>query len=364
MGLSTRRLISSIVLIGALTLSACTRDRETPEPDEATSEPTIAEPAVTIVPTAAATPDATTEPEETETPEVETVAYAVQPGDTVSTIAEAYGTDSQTIREINLLATDDLQVGQLLRVPNVAGIDTPSPADAETEPFVYVVQQGDTLYSIALALGVSPNEIVAANILADPDNLFVGSELIIPGYRPEAGAGGSSVYEYRVQSGDTLSEIALQFGVSMDSIMEANELPNANSLVVDSLLLIPGVAAEAEQSGNSEGSEDRLAVHEVQQGEFLSSIAEQYGVTVQELIQANDIPNPNVLQPGTRLRIPGVSASEAAELNQVVHTVVAGESLSTIAQFYGVDAQLLAQVNGITNPNLVRLGDQLVIPQP
>lgn len=301
-----RALVLTLTL--ALFVSGCTRERATPEPEATPAEASqpVVEPAVTrsTAPAAEATATPTAPP--TETPAAKTIPYTVQPNDTVSTVAEKFGITSQELRELNLLATDALQVGQVLRVPNTPGVTAEGLPTPTPEPFTYKVQEGDTLFSIALKFDVSPNEIVAANTLSDPNNVFVGQELLIPGYQP--GASNSS-------------------------------------------------------SGGSAAVPGAPAIHVVQPGEVLSVIAEKYGISLDELVAANRITNPNLVSPGTELVIPGLTAAELEAANQIVHVVQAGESLGSIATRYGVTADAIIEANRITNPNLIRVGDRLVIPQ-
>lgn len=296
-----------LVLMLALLVAGCTRDRSTPEAEttpagaaEPVLEPVITRAPPTIEPTAAPTPVPT------ETPEAKTIPYTVQPGDTVSTVAEKFGITSQELREINLLANDALQVGQVLRVPNAPGVTAEGLPTPTPEPFTYTVGEGDTLFSIALKFEVSPNEIVAANTLADPNAVFVGQQLLIPGYQPSAASAGGSA---------------------------STAAPGAP------------------------------AIHVVRAGEVLSVIAETYGVSLDDLIAANRITDPNLVSPGTELVIPGLTAAELEAANQIVHVVQAGESLGTIAARYGISADAIIEANGIANPNLIRVGDRLVIPQ-
>ncbi|MBI3960075.1 MAG: LysM peptidoglycan-binding domain-containing protein [Chloroflexi bacterium] len=289
-------------------LVGCTRDRSTPEPEAtpASAAEPVVEPAITRSTAPTSEPTAAPTPMPTETPQPKTIPYTVQPNDTVSTVAEKFGITSQQLRELNLLATDSLQVGQVLRVPNTPGVTseglpTPTPA-----PFLYTVKEGDTLFSIALQFEISPNEIVAANTLADPNNVFVGQELLIPGYQP---AGSTSA------------------------------------------------------GGGTSTSPDAPAIHVVQAGEVLSVIAEKYGITLDELVAANRITNPNLVSPGTELVIPGLTAAELEAANQIIHVVQAGEGLYSIAARYGVSADAIIEANRITNPNLIRVGDRLIIPQ-
>jgi len=100
--------------------------------------------------------------------------------------------------------------------------------------------------------------------------------------------------------------------------------------------------------------------HIVTQGQTLSSIARMYGVTVQALVDANGLTNANFIYVGQRLLIPEPTAGPGL----TVHIVQAGESLLSIAARYGVTVRDLATHNGITNWNLIFVGQRLVIPGP
>lgn len=110
------------------------------------------------------------------------------------------------------------------------------------------------------------------------------------------------------------------------------------------------------------------SVHVVGYGEYLSSIAVQYGVSVNELISANGLSNPNVIVPGQRLVIPGVGgnsaaydalASNAVPASGGYYTVQRGDSLSSIAVTNGMSMDDLMRLNGIGNANFIWVGQQL-----
>jgi len=311
MGITSKWMRVVLVTLAITALAAgCPRDRSTPEPETppASAVEPVVEPAITrdAAPTPAPTPAATPVPTETPTPK--TVPYTVQPNDTVSTVAEKFGILSQELRELNLLATDELQVGQVLRVPFTEGVTADGLPTPTPQPFTYTVQTDDTLFSIALKFEISPNEIVAANTLADPNSVYVGQELLIPGYQPSTPSGATT-------------------------------------------------------GGGSTASPGAPAIHVVQTGEVLSVIAEKYGISLDELVGANRIANPNLVAPGTELVIPGLTAAELEAANQIIHIVAAGESLGTIAAQYGVTSAAIIDANRITNPDLLRVGDRLIIPQ-
>jgi LysM repeat protein len=123
----------------------------------------------------------------------------------------------------------------------------------------YVVQAGDTLGAIAAANGLTVDELMAANGLADANYLYVGQELVIPGAAAPANtavagaqpvsdttstgdAGGSSAGSgtvHTVQSGDTLYAIAGQYGTDVDSLMSVNSLSDPNYLFIGQEIQIP-----------------------------------------------------------------------------------------------------------------------------
>lgn len=94
-------------------------------------------------------------------------------------------------------------------------------------------------------------------------------------------------------------------------------------------------------------------MHTVRYGETLWQIASYYGVTVSEIVRANQISNPSLIYPGTNLIIPERS-----------HTVKAGETLWQIAQAYNTTVRDILKINPISNPNLIFSGTVLKIPFP
>ncbi|MBI5029832.1 MAG: LysM peptidoglycan-binding domain-containing protein [Chloroflexi bacterium] len=99
----------------------------------------------------------------------------------------------------------------------------------------YVVQPGDTLYGIARRFGVSVNALMSVNRIFNPNYIFVGMVLFIPGgYVPPSPHG-----TYIVQFGDTLTRIALRFRTSVYALMIANHIPNPNLIFAGMRLIIP-----------------------------------------------------------------------------------------------------------------------------
>lgn len=121
-----------------------------------------------------------------------------------------------------------------------AAAAAPQPDDQQ----VYVVQSGDTLLAIGAHFGVTVEAILVANGLDDADFIVVGQELIIPAPTAETPATPEAVAKptgqvYVVQPGDTLGQLAARFGVTVDELMQLNDLSNPDHLSVGQELLIP-----------------------------------------------------------------------------------------------------------------------------
>lgn len=124
----------------------------------------------------------------------------------------------------------------------------PAAAQAETSS-VYVVQAGDTLYSIARRFNVAPGDLARYNNLLNPNLIFVGQEIHIPvatqPIEPVSRSGAPSGGTYRVhivQPGENLFRIALNYGVGVSAIAAANGLGNTALIFVGQALNIPAGA--------------------------------------------------------------------------------------------------------------------------
>ncbi len=107
--------------------------------------------------------------------------------------------------------------------------------------------------------------------------------------------------------------------------------------------------------------------HVVRPGETLFSIAQQYGVTVDDMVRANHLTSADLIVVGQKLRIPGgVEADDGAQSDRApgTHIVQAGETLSSIARQYGVTVEEIAQASGISVSSILRVGQKLTIPEP
>lgn len=158
--------------------------------------------------------------------------YTVVSGDTLSGIGQKTGTDWHQIAALNSIGSPyTIYPGQVLRLP---GSSTPTPAPAPNTGN-YTVVAGDTLSGIAAKFGTSWQTLQAMNQLADPNKIYPGQVLKVPG---GAAPTPPSATTYTVKPGDTLIGIATKFNTSWQHLAQINGLANANLIYPGQVLKI------------------------------------------------------------------------------------------------------------------------------
>lgn len=170
----------------------------------------------------------------------EGITYVVRWGDTLFSIAQKFGTSVDAIKAANGLTSDFIIVGQELIIP-VDGVVPPEPyPPSPGGPMVHIVQPGENLFRISLRYGTTVEAIARANNIMNPWFIYVGQELVIPtggdGGMPSPGPGGNT---YVVQLGDTLYSIAVRHNTTVQALMVANNLSNPNLIYVGQTLKVP-----------------------------------------------------------------------------------------------------------------------------
>ncbi|MGB7564825.1 MAG: LysM peptidoglycan-binding domain-containing protein [Prochlorococcaceae cyanobacterium] len=246
-------------------------------------------------------------------------SYTVKPGETLSELAERYGVTVERLLKLNgLKDANSLQAGRKLVVPGLGTGEASRSQSGRGGGGGYTVKEGDTLSELAERFGVSVERLKQLNGLKSANDLQAGSQLVVPG---AAGGGGSSRTKassraggtgtYTVQRGDTLTVLAERYGVSVDRLIQLNGLKSADDLQAGSQLVVPGAAKTATAAARSKpvAVTKGAKVHEVLPGETLSHIAEAYGVSIDRLIALNNLKEPNAIPAGSRLKLPGGSAA-------------------------------------------------------
>lgn len=151
--------------------------------------------------------------------------YVVRSGDTLWLLARRYNTTVDAIKRLNGLTSDNLSIGQVLKIPTTGSTGG--------SYFEYAVHSGDTLWLLAQRYGTTVDAIKRLNGL-NSDILNIGQVLKIPA----SGSAGGSYFEYTVRSGDTLWLLAQRFGTTIDAIKRLNGL-SSDILNIGQVLRIP-----------------------------------------------------------------------------------------------------------------------------
>ena len=184
---------------------------------------------------------------------------------------------------------------------------------------------------------------------------------------------------YTVQSGDTLSGIAVEYNTTTATLTSLNNLSNPNLIYVGQRLLVKSASTAAASSATSTATSTASATstssttsattYTVKSGDTLSSIASSHNTTTAALTSLNSLANPNLIYVGQVLKLANTttastsSTSSAASTSSsaMTYTVKSGDTLSSIASSYNTTTSTLTSLNNLSNPNLIYVGQVLKV---
>lgn len=201
--------------------------------------------------------------------------YTVKKGDSLWKIANKYNTTVEKLKSANNLKTNTLSVGQKLVIPSISV----SPEVSDT----YIVQKGDSLWSIANKFNMTVSELKNLNNLTN-NLLSIGQVLKIK----DSSNNGKTTYI--VQKGDSLWVIANKYGITTEELKNYNKL-TSNLLSIGQVLKIP------------QGKTSTENIYTVKKGDSLWTIANRYNTTVEKIKVLNNLTS-NLLSIGQQLKIP------------------------------------------------------------
>ena len=280
--------------------------------------------------------------------------YTVKSGDTLYGISNQFGVSVTELAELNGIKGSNLKVGQVIKIPT-------NTSNNPNNMFMYTVESGDTLYSISRKYNVPVDEIIKLNYLTDT-NIKPGQVIRIPEFYFDMDNMNLPNYiNYIVQKGDTIYSIARKNNISIDTLRKDNAL-STDILQIGQIIRIrlsDGQTIEVEECYGEDyqipsNIKDYIN-YTVKKGDNLYNIAKAYNTSVSEISKINNLKNSS-LSIGQQLKIPNI----VSNTTNITYIVKKGDSLYSIARKYNTTVDSLKKKNNLKTNNL-SVGQKIVI---
>ncbi|MGI6684456.1 MAG: LysM peptidoglycan-binding domain-containing protein [Bacillota bacterium] len=183
-------------------------------------------------------------------------------------------------------------------------IQLSSLAANEASHYTYVVQPGDNLKMIAESFCTTVQKLITMNKLSNPNKIYVGQELKVRSIEKIA-----QPVIYTVKPSETLSQIAKKHGLTINEIINANQLQNPNKILIGQKIIIPAKMGQTpsptvKNDPKVQTIQNIYTMYLVKAGDTLYKVARDNNTTVNNLIQVNNIDPDKYLFVGQKLFIP------------------------------------------------------------
>ncbi|MGI5823646.1 MAG: LysM peptidoglycan-binding domain-containing protein [Dethiobacteria bacterium] len=293
--------------------------------------------------------------------------YTVVSGDTMFFIAQRFGISLSSLIAANPHITNPNMIfpGDVLCVPREKGGRIPASCPAGFRDR-YTVVSGDTMFLIAKRFRVGLDSLIAANPqITDPDVIFPGDVLCVPGRRPDHGHGhhghhgrpdhpdrhdhhGGHRHDHREDYGDYDDD----YEEGYEHGPHGGDYEHGYRRERKDCNIPPSCPADFE------------GLYTVQTGDTMFSIAQYFDVNLDALLAANPhIVNPKMIFPGDMLCVPSRVPKRCPADFKERYTVQVGDTMYSIAQYFSVNVDSLIAANPhIIDPNIIFPGDELCVP--
>ena len=167
--------------------------------------------------------------------------------------------------------------------------------------------------------------------------------------------------EIYIKRGDTLSWIAMTYNTTVEYLATINNIKNPNLIYAGTTLLVPtGNNISNEEPSNDESNKnnsENYFIYTVKKGDTISQIAINFNTSIYEIVNLNNIKNPNLIYIGQNIKIPKYYNDKQYQLYKIKY----GDTLYSISRRYNTSIAYLVRINRIKNPNLIYAGDLLKI---
>ncbi len=311
--------------------------------------------------------------------------YKIRRGDLVPTIARRFKVSADAIREINRLNKNSkIIAGKTLFIPIPAKsgvtqyaevtneVSSPLPVTKRnavpntTGKIQYKVKQGETISAIALMFDVSEGELEGWNNVSN-SKIRAGQILNIytNGSVPKKSAiRTQQAGTYKVVDGDTPSAVCRKFNITLDDLATLNNLDKNNPVIkIDQILSVQQQSAPEKQESVSLAN---MIKYEIVPGDNLYKIAQNFSISLDELMSANGFNDNTLIHAGQVIRVPSngtsrVRKSQEISANVVYYKVKHGDNLWNIAANFGTTVQSLYKLNDLNKDSIIMPGDTLKV---
>jgi membrane-bound lytic murein transglycosylase D len=291
--------------------------------------------------------------------------YKVRKGDTIGGIAERYRVSESELKRWNGLTGNTIKIGQNLKIytreETTARVESKSLPKGNVK--YHKINPGETISSIAELYKVSASSLREWNAL-NGDKIIAGNTLkIYSGVSPQVVANNtqgsnelsSEAITHIIQPGETIIAISELYDVSVEDIKRWNNLSSSKIIAGKSLVIYSNGDRKKTTftiSKNDTRDSGNYILHIVKKGETLSNISLSYKVSISGIQQLNNIDGNRIIA-GQELKIPKSSAVGSPKPKDGYHIVENGETLYSISKMYNISVQKLKALNNLTDSRIV-----------
>jgi LysM repeat protein len=309
--------------------------------------------------------------------------HIVQRGEGLYRISVNYGVSMQEILDANDDISESLKVGQILRIPVIAGRNSTQGEISRSRDFLYhTVEKGQTAFFVARKYNV-PIDIIYKNNPGTEQGLIDGAILRIPvgdvttdprsSATTATDAANEGYIYHKVMPQETLFALSRKYNTTVEAIIESNPALRNGVLAIGSLVRIPKTKDFGTRSFTGEGQSafiegGEYLYHTILAGQTFFSISRLYQVEVNDLKAANPGVSQDDMKVGYMLRVPrpkidtqAVASHDYADLYRT-HRVRRRETLFGISRQYHVDIEMIKKLNPDVDFSSLRNGTILRIP--
>lgn len=303
--------------------------------------------------------------------------YTVKTGDSLWAISRKTGITIEELTRLNNLSDpNNLYIGQKLYLGQNSGNNSGN--NPNNKNYIrYTVKTGDLLWKIARDHNVEIQDIIKLNNMKAPYYIYIEQTILIPVEEKENKPVEGTYFYYTVKPGDILWNIAQKYGTTVQKLVELNNIRNAYDLYVGRKLIVPlketepvGEKPENNDQNNNSQNQDYLpyTFYRVQKGDRIWQIAQNFGIKTSALINFNNLKNVNDIKEGEVLVIPLKDSTKFSYLRRVggqvnsYYRVLRNDTLSSIAEFYGIPEEGIRAINGLKKNEEIYTGQKLLMP--